>query len=321
MSAQPDVSFRAGYIGGSDWTDILGIEPYGCPRRAWYEKRGTEPDYPEEVTAPMERGTALEDAVAQRYLDTEHATLTRGKAPRGDVPAWWQGHVDRRVTHPKRWPEHPRHGVLECKTANGYVYRSLLRDGLHLGYVAQAHHYLGLTGLWWCDVFVCWPDNWQFRLWTVHRDQALLESMREAGDRFMRMVEHGPAPDRLDPKAKQCKRCPFRHSCQGAALLAAVDDDGDVPKSNDAEIVALVRAEREAAEIAGEADELLEVARERLRQAIWHMPAVEVPGYRVYFRAQTTHRLDTTRLRKDQPELCSKYDREIVSRPLRVYEV
>ena len=316
MSALPDVSVRTGYIGGSDWTDILGVEPYGCRRRLCLEKRGVEPDYPEEVTAPMERGTALEDAVAQRYLETEHAVLTRGRPPRGAVPSWWHGHVDRRVTHPERGG-----GVLECKTAGSYVYRSVCRDGLHLGYVAQSHHYIGMTGLPWCDLFLCWPDGWQFRLWTVYRDDGLLAQMRDAGDLFMRQVENGPAPDRLDSKARQCKRCPFRRSCQGAALLAAVDDTGEVAKSDDAELAQLIREERDAADLATEAGEVLEVLREKIRQAIWHVPAIEVPGYRVYFRTQTSHRLDTSRLRKDYPDIASKYDREIVSRPLRIFEV
>jgi len=49
--------------------------------------------------------------------------------------------------------------------------------------------------------------------------------------------------------------------------------------------------------------------------------AVEVSGYRIYFKAQVSRRLDTARLKKEQPELVESYSREIVTRPLRVFAV
>jgi len=319
MNALPsDVTDRQGYLGGSDWQDVLSIEPYGCARRLWYEKRATEADYPEEVTPAMQRGTEAEGLVLRRYCEQEGAKLVRGRRPRAkDLPSWWHGHVDAIADHPQRG-----RGVPEAKTAGEWIWRKVNRDGLHLGYIAQAQHYIGLTGLPWCDVAMLWLDGWQFRVWTVNRDEAMLASMREAGDRFMRMAENGPAPDRLDTADRRCGRCPYRRTCHGLDLIPAeLADDRDVAHVFDADLEALLRQEREASEIAREAGDYLETVREKVRMRLGEQTALEVPGFRVYFRSQQAMRLDTKALRRDLPDVATKYERPSVSRPLRIFAV
>jgi predicted phage-related endonuclease len=173
-------------------------------------------------------------------------------------------------------------------------------------------------------LFLYWPDGDEQLIVEVARDEAMLESMRQIGERFWRQVTDGVPPEPLKPQDPRCQRCVFRHTCQGQAILDAVpaeERDGEVERSDDPALLALVQAEREASALADEAEAVREVCRERLRQALWHKKAIEVPGYRLYFLPQKSLRLDTTRLRREQPELAARYQHEVVSRPLRVYAI
>ncbi len=317
MNAQPD-NWRVGYLGGSDWSDVLSVDPYGCARRLWYEKRGETPDYPQEVTPAMQRGTEAEGLVLRRYCEETGASLVRGRRPRAKgMPAWWYGHEDAIADHPERG-----RGLVEAKTAGEWIWRKVNRDGLQLGYIAQAQHYIGLTGLSWCDLAMLWLDGWLFRAWTVNRDDEMLATMRTAGDRFMRQVEHGPAPDALDTADKRCGRCAYRRTCHGLDLIPAeVSDGGEIDRVDDPELEALLRQEREAAELAKDAADYLETVRTGVRDKLGDRPAIEVPGFRVYYRTQTSMRLDTGALRRELPDVATKYERPSVSRPLRIYPV
>jgi predicted phage-related endonuclease len=188
--------------------------------------------------------------------------------------------------------------------------------------LSQIHHYLGLSGYKWGALFIYWPDGDLHAIAEVKRDDKMLRLMDDVGADFWRRVEKNDPPDRLEPKDRRCSVCAFRHSCQGTAMLeAAGEDTGEIERVDDAELLRMVRDEREANAISVEAEAVLEICRERVRHAIWHKNAVEVPGYRVFFRAQRTVRVDTTRLKKEEPEVAARYSREVISRPLRIFSV
>jgi predicted phage-related endonuclease len=324
-AVRPAVDERQGYIGGSDWESLLGdVLPkgervYGCPRRLFYVKTGAAPDYPEEVTGPMRRGNRLEEVAVAMYEE-----VTGRKAVRCDrfrltkVPAWWGGHIDKRINSNNG--DGP--GVLEVKTVGERVWWTIVHEGVAQRMLAQVHHYLGLTGYKWGVLFIYWPDGDLHALVEVKRDEKMLRLMDDVGSDFWRRVEKNDPPDRLEPKDRRCSVCPFRHSCQGTAMLeAAGEDTGEIERVDDADLLHLVRDEREASAILVEAEAVAEICKEKVRQAIWHKNAVEVPGWRIYFRPQISRRIDTSRLRKEEPEVAARFEREVVTRPLRVFPV
>jgi predicted phage-related endonuclease len=325
IARRPAPDERHGYLGGSDWESLLGeILPkderaYGCPRRLFYTKTDFPPDYPEDVTGPMRRGNRLEDVAVAMYEEaTGRRTMRRERFRATDVPDWWGGHIDRAIVAADG--EGP--GILEVKTVGERVWWGLVHGGIPQRWLAQVHHYLGLSGYAWGALFVYWADGDLHALVEVKRDEPLLKIMRDVGTDFWQRVARNEPPDRLEPKDRRCQGCPFRHSCQGVAMLeAAGEETGEIERVDDADLLRLVRDEREANEVAIEADAVLEVCREKIRQAIWHKNAIEVPGYRLYFRAVKTQRVDTTRLRKEEPEIAAKFSREVITRPLRVFPV
>src|SRR5947207_15926871 len=85
-------------LGGSDMSDLFQIEPYGCQRRLWFDKRNTPPDYPPEATLAMQRGTELEDIIADRWAREKHTKVFRiHEAVTNSAWPWARAHIDRRI--------------------------------------------------------------------------------------------------------------------------------------------------------------------------------------------------------------------------------
>ena len=87
----------------------------------------------------------------------------------------------------------------------------------------ELQHYLALTGYQWGAYAILWADAWAFETFTVQRDNVIIERIREAGERFIRFIENGPAPSRLDSSDRRCSSCPFRQTCQGKLLRESAD--------------------------------------------------------------------------------------------------
>ena len=77
-------------IGGSDWQDVLGLDPWGCARRLWYDKRSTPHDFPRRYTGAMKRGHKLEALVAEEVSDHYPIKFAKpGKLRKiGWLPPW-----------------------------------------------------------------------------------------------------------------------------------------------------------------------------------------------------------------------------------------
>ena len=306
---------RATGIGGSEWGDVLEMEPYGCPRRLWYEKRGEEPDYPKQQTKAMLRGQKLESIVADEVAEDYHRVVRRPGllASSPDLPDWWKGNPDRMIAsynpggdseQPDVSRELPKEtGNLVIKTCNDWVFNRVKADGAREEHVAQVHHYLGLTGWGWGLLRYKNAASWEDYDVVVMGDDSILRAMVAAGNRFWRAVENGPAPDRLDASDSRCKRCHFRHTCQGEALLPKEDRKSDmgIEVVDDDELIRLVEQERQLDEIEKDAAEAKAVIRDKIEARLGGPRRVQAGGHRVY-------RLpDGTQRRVDRKMLEAKY--------------
>ena len=143
--------------------------------------------------------------------------------------------------------------------------------------------------------------------------------MRPRAAELWAHVESGEPPERLDPASRQCQRCSYWETCQGAALLQfSGDPTSGIPVSKDPYLNDLVTQMDEARSIEKEAKELSDLRKDELKEAMGERTELDVPGFRVYYRAQTSMRWDTKELGRDHPELAEKYKKPSSSRPLRV---
>lgn len=317
MATAEFLAERLSGVGGSDQADVFSLD-YGCRRRGVLAKRGVAPDHP--LRDPvLKRGQQLEDLVAIEYSERTGREVKRVGMLRHPEHPEIMVHCDRLIEDPDMGP-----GVLECKTANREMFARFRRDGMPESYILQLQHGLHVTGREWGSFAVLHPDSWRFMAFDVARKQALGCIIERESLRFWQDVQaaegnNEPLPARLDPRDKRCQKCEFRTSCQGKALLEAVDGESadEVERADD--LGPLVEEYVAARDATAEAKCEQEEVHDRLAVALGARQAVDAPGARVYYRVQKSMRWDTRALEAEHPELATKYKREQITRPLRIY--
>lgn len=288
-------AIRSKGVGGSDMGDVLSLEPYGCSRRLWYQKRCASPDY-ERKTALFDRGHALEPIIADEFRKRLECELVR------DLGTLYHPEHDCLFVHLDGMAAHKKHGyaVAEFKTAGREMFRRFQRDGIPEYYIVQVQYAMALVkaSLEASDkpelvpagaIFgVLWPDGWQWEWPKVRRDDEMGgELVATALDWWRRFMEGDEEPERLPPNDERCASCEYRTTCQGQRLLdLAAESGGEVPFVDmGEEFDRLLSQYREAQELkdAAEADE--KRLKDRIKELLGDRQVVEVPGWRVYFRA------------------------------------
>ena len=325
-------------IGGSDIQHVFNIEPWGCARLLFYQKRGTDPDRgsASEVTGAMVRGQKLEDLVAEEYAERTGRTVRRLAMLRHQQHPELLVHIDRFIDST---PGTPRagNGVLECKTAAREVFFKIKREGMPDGYIFQLQHAMGVTDVKWGSFALLWPDGWQVLWWDLEADPKLQESIRVEALKFWALVENGPAPDRLPPEDARCHRCPFSGQCQGAAMEELMRAAG-AGAVMDRTLGPLVREFLDTHALLDEAKEIHGGVVENLKAAMGDRILVEVPGMgKIHYKANREWdtvsleavrpdiarafktNWDLTALGKAHPELEARFKRVGTTRPLRIY--
>jgi len=310
---------RAG-IGGSEWGDVLGLEPYGCARRLWYEKRGTELDFPRRYTGAMKRGHKLEAIVAEEVEEAHGFFFRRhnknAKRP-PDIPSWWIGNIDRVV---KRGcvPGKEGSGVAEFKTKGPFPFQKLTKTGIPDTEKLQVQHYLGLTGFKW-GLYACLePVYWRLFIQFVDRDEAALKLMREVGETFMREVQEGPAPFKLMSSDKRCQTCEFRWTCHGEALVDATIAS-ETEEIEDPYLAGLVTDRDSLQEMTKENEELLDENTRKIKEHLGQQRKVKVGDRPIIWKMASRKVLDTKKLQAEKPEVYEAYVNELSYEFFRVY--
>jgi len=317
-------------IGGSDWSDVLSLEPYGCARRLVFIKRGKEPDFPIIQTPVMLRGHLLEPIIAQEYAEETQSSVGAGPAEEKDrlfdLPDWWTGNVDRIIYPTKNVmtefvPEIDV-GVLEIKTKAQRMYFKAKKEGLALGEYAQIHHYMYMLSLKWGDFIVKWPDGWQHFIVRVEKDEELISRMLSAGEVFWKKVTDGPLPHRLDPGDRRCQNCNWRQRCHGLGLYDAVPDEpaGDYEVSHDRSLLNMVNERAEIRTVVKQSKEMMEGINEQIKTHLGKPSKLIVQETKVLLYETIPTRFDSRNFKTDHPEMYKKYTKiQKKQETLRIY--
>jgi putative phage-type endonuclease len=179
-------------LGGSDASAALGFSPYTTPFELWQEKRGEVPDKDLSDNPFVEWGSRLEDVVADAY-----AEKTGNKVHRVNSIIHHPNHpimlanLDRRVVGKP-------HG-LEVKTANAWAARDKDEwgetgtDQIPAHYVFQVQHYMAVMNYVRFDVAALIGGN-DFRIYTIHRNDAFIESLIAGELAFWSLVQTDVPP-------------------------------------------------------------------------------------------------------------------------------
>lgn len=291
-------AIRSKGVGGSDIADILSIEPYGCSRRLWYSKRGVEKSNPKKDNPLFDRGHALEPVIAERFF-REHPEITGSK---------------------RSTAYHPEHGFLFChldmwldggaiwegKTAGREMFQRFKRDGMPEYYLTQVQYSMEICrrrheagdplypdmpqGAFFG---VLWPDGWQFKWIKAKREPKIGEALvDDAMDWWLSYMtelseKHFEGPPRLAADDKRCGSCEYRTECQGKRMLEIAEEAGnevefvDMGEDFESKLIQLQGVKESLSALKAEEDKLSA----ELKKELGGRQAVDVPGWRVTFRA------------------------------------
>ena len=137
MSNEEWLRLRKTGIGGSDAGSICGVNPFGSPMKVYYDK--TSSNIEELDNEAVRQGHDLEDYVAQRFMEATGLKVRRSNFMyRSTEYPFMIADVDRLVVG--------EDAGLECKTASAYNTDKWKDGNIPLHYIMQCYHYMAVTG-------------------------------------------------------------------------------------------------------------------------------------------------------------------------------
>ena len=128
-------------IGGSDAAALLGLHPHLTPLGLWLEKTSPHPPDPSAPSLAAELGHVLEPFIRDKMMAALNVYI---KSPR--ILLRSQAHPVL-LASPDGWIRHKvRRELVEYKTIAPWAWREYRDGGLPPHWVAQAQHYLTVTG-------------------------------------------------------------------------------------------------------------------------------------------------------------------------------
>lgn len=204
MSRDQWLNERKRGVGGSDVGKILGVSEWGTAVDVWLEKTGRTA--PVEQTEAMWFGTELEDAVARRYAAETGVEVVRHNFMAIDEDCHLLGNIDRLVKPTESglaaYQGEVRTALgLECKTSSQSPW-----EDVPLHYQAQVQAYMALhPSIQRFDVAASFYGlTKSFKVFSVERDDEVIESIREAVKEFWEkhVVPDVPPPPTCEADCK-----------------------------------------------------------------------------------------------------------------------
>lgn len=159
--------YRKSGIGGSDAGAICGLNPYASPISVYHDKTREETeDFDNEA---MRQGRDLEDYVARRFMEETGKKVRRSNAMyQHEVYSFMLANVDRLIVGESVG--------LECKTASAYSADKWADGAIPAHYQIQCHHYMAVTGAdaWYLAVVILGRE---FKYIKIPRDEEIIDNL------------------------------------------------------------------------------------------------------------------------------------------------
>lgn len=268
---------RKSGLGGSDCADLFSLEPYGCVRRLYFEKRGIVPDYePSEPSRrAMRRGVKLESIIAEEYSEITGRMIESVGIQRHKDHEFLMVHMDRLI-----WAENSiEPGYLEVKAPGYGIFKKIKAEGLSDAWQMQLQHGLLVTGYSWGSFAVMDIPNWKLIHFDVEADQELQDMIFNKALEFWPKVENGPTPDAFPPSDPRCKKCEYRYRCHGNTMFELEETIKTAGEYTDgSQYASLINEVLDCQDIEDEAHKLTEDAKQELRRALETPQKVKIAG-------------------------------------------
>lgn len=173
------LALRKNYIGGSDASAVVGMNPYKSAYALWAEKTGKIPEFEGNLTTEV--GSYLEDFVAHLFeKETGKKVRRKNRMLVNDDYPFAHANVDRVVVG--------ENAVLEIKTTNSIPAMKKLRGGEYPEqYYVQCTHYMAVGGFEKAYLAVL-VNCREFMIFEIERDEDEIAALMGAEEEFWSCV-------------------------------------------------------------------------------------------------------------------------------------
>lgn len=284
-------------IGGSDAGAVCGLNPYSSPIKVFYDKTGSE--IKELDNEAVRQGHDLEDYVAQRFMEATGLKVRRSNYMYQSIEfPFMIADVDRFVVG--------EDAGLECKTTSAYNADKWKDGEIPLHYVMQCYHYMTVTGkrTWYIAVIILGQKFVYRKL--VWNDELIAKLVALEKDFWENHVAIGvmPAPDGSDI-CNEVLNSYFRLEKKGSSIRLTGFDDRLDRRAEIMEQIERLQKEQNSIE-------------QEIKLYMKDNEFAASDSYRVSWSSVETTRLDTKRIKEEQPEIYRNYAKQSVSRRFQI---
>lgn len=290
------LQYRKQGIGGSDAGAICGFNPYRTAMQVYYDKTSDEiEDIDNEA---MRQGREFEDYVARRFTEETGKKVRRANAMFYDENnPFMLADVDRMIVG--------ENAGLECKTASPFMAEYWKDDKIPLSYQMQCYHYMSVCNAdaWYLAVLIYGRE---FKVYKLERDEEIIANLIQLEKNFWGnhvLVRMLPEPDG-SKLADSVIAEYFKSASSVSVPLQGFDDK----LKRRQELVGLI--------------DKLETEKKRIEQEVkiylGDAEVAENEHYRVSWKNVFTNRIDSARLKEEQPEIYKQYQKPSQSRRFQV---
>lgn len=247
----------------------------------------------------MRQGRDLEDYVVQRFTEATGLKVRRANA------------IYQSETHPLLLADFDRLIVgqkagLECKTVSPFSADKWADDKIPAYYMAQINHYLAVSGFdcWYIAALIFGKGLVIHKITT---DKEILDNLIAEEEHFWKynvMPEIPPAPTGSDGDTQQINQMYGTANANKTADLNAVRGLLDKRQSLSDQIEQLEQ-EKTAIE-------------QKVKLEMQDAAYGTAPGYKVSWVSSESKRVDSQRLKKEQPDIFNQYSKNISNRRLTI---
>ena len=292
MKKEEWLRYRKKGIGGSDAGAVCGLNPYRSAIEVYFDK--TTDEVEEIDNEAMRQGREFEDYVARRFMEATGKKVRRANAMFYDEQyPFMLADVDRMVVG--------ENAGLECKTASPFMADKWKGEEIPLSSQIQCYHYMSVCNAdaWYIAVLIYGKE---FKFYKLERDEQVIQDLiRIEKDFWENYIQKGQLPDPDGSKTADSILAEYyKESKRETIRLSGFDER-------------LMRRQ-ELVEVMGRMEKEKNQIEQELKQYLGNAEVAENDKFRVSWKAVSSNRIDTGRLKEEEPEIYRKYLKATQSR-------
>ena len=285
LSHKEWLEFRRKGIGGSDAGAICGLNPYRTAINVFLDK--TEQGQITEDNEAMRQGRDLEQYVAERFTESTGKKVRRANSMfYNEQYPFMLANVDRLIVG--------ENAGLECKTASAYSADKWKDGQIPESYEIQCHHYMAVTGAdaWYIAVCILGKD---FKWRRIERDEEMIQMLIEIEEKFWNenvLLGQMPSPDGSKASDEILKKY-YPNSNSKQIKLYGIDEK--------------LQRRKEISELIEKLEKEKKQIEQEVKQYMQDNEKAKSDSFSVSWKEMTQRRIDTEKLRVEQPKIYNQY--------------